>query len=305
MFHTKKPGKYVVDVCTNLSCCLWGAEDLLAYLEQKLGLKVGRDQRHLDPARDRVPRLLRHRALPADQRGPPRESPVARGGGRSLRQARSLPRRGSRRCRWPPRRSSPGTGDARLLDPRRLPGQRRLPGAGEGAGHAARPGHRRGEEEQPARPRRRRLPHRDEVELRPQGQPQAQVPGGERRRVRAGHLQGPLHPRERPAHAARGHRHRLLRRSACTPPTSTCAASSTSRPSGCSRPSTRRTGRASSARRCWAGTSRSTSTWSAAPARTSAAKRPGCSSRSRARRAGPGSSRPSPRWSGSSAAPPW
>ena len=38
MFHTKKPGKFVVDVCTNLSCSLWGAEDLLAYLEQKLGV---------------------------------------------------------------------------------------------------------------------------------------------------------------------------------------------------------------------------------------------------------------------------
>ena len=32
MFHTEKPGKHVVDVCTNLSCSLWGAEDLLAYL---------------------------------------------------------------------------------------------------------------------------------------------------------------------------------------------------------------------------------------------------------------------------------
>jgi len=30
-----------VDVCTNLSCALWGAEDLLAHLEQKLGLKSG------------------------------------------------------------------------------------------------------------------------------------------------------------------------------------------------------------------------------------------------------------------------
>ena len=102
-------------------------------------------------------------------------------------------------------------------------------------------GHRRGEEDQPARPRRRRLPHRHEVELRPQGQPQAQVPGRQRRRVRAGHLQGPLHPRERPAHAARGHRHRRLRASACTPPTSTSAASSSSRRSGSRRPSTRRT----------------------------------------------------------------
>ncbi len=41
MFHTKKPGKYVVDVCTNLSCSLWGAEKVLAYLEKKLGLKAG------------------------------------------------------------------------------------------------------------------------------------------------------------------------------------------------------------------------------------------------------------------------
>ena len=41
MFHTEKPGKYVVDVCTNLSCSLWGAEKLLAYLEQKLGVKSG------------------------------------------------------------------------------------------------------------------------------------------------------------------------------------------------------------------------------------------------------------------------
>jgi len=41
MFHTKKPGKYTVDVCTNLSCALWGAEDLLMHLEQKLGLKSG------------------------------------------------------------------------------------------------------------------------------------------------------------------------------------------------------------------------------------------------------------------------
>lgn len=41
MFHTEKPGKYVVDVCTNLSCSLRGAEALLAHLERKLGLKAG------------------------------------------------------------------------------------------------------------------------------------------------------------------------------------------------------------------------------------------------------------------------
>lgn len=41
MFHTRKPGKYVVDVCTNLSCSLRGAEQMLAYLERKLGVKAG------------------------------------------------------------------------------------------------------------------------------------------------------------------------------------------------------------------------------------------------------------------------
>jgi NADH-quinone oxidoreductase subunit E len=41
MFHTEKPGKYVVDVCTNLSCALRGAEKMLAYLEEKLNVKAG------------------------------------------------------------------------------------------------------------------------------------------------------------------------------------------------------------------------------------------------------------------------
>jgi NADH-quinone oxidoreductase subunit E len=41
MYHTEKPGKYVVDVCTNLSCSLRGAEGLLKYLEEKLETKAG------------------------------------------------------------------------------------------------------------------------------------------------------------------------------------------------------------------------------------------------------------------------
>lgn len=41
LFHTKKPGKYVIDVCTNLSCSLWGAEKLLAHLEEKLQIRAG------------------------------------------------------------------------------------------------------------------------------------------------------------------------------------------------------------------------------------------------------------------------
>ena len=38
MFHTQKPGKYVIDVCTNVSCSLCGAEKLLAHLERKLNV---------------------------------------------------------------------------------------------------------------------------------------------------------------------------------------------------------------------------------------------------------------------------
>ncbi len=41
MFHTKKPGTYVIDVCTNLACALRGAEGMLSYLEQKLATKSG------------------------------------------------------------------------------------------------------------------------------------------------------------------------------------------------------------------------------------------------------------------------
>ncbi len=41
MFHTSPPGKYTIDVCTNLSCALRGAEGLLSYLEEKLGLRAG------------------------------------------------------------------------------------------------------------------------------------------------------------------------------------------------------------------------------------------------------------------------
>jgi NADH-quinone oxidoreductase subunit E len=46
MFHTERPGKHVIDVCTNLSCSLWGAEKLLAHLEKKIGLTAGQSNAH-------------------------------------------------------------------------------------------------------------------------------------------------------------------------------------------------------------------------------------------------------------------
>lgn len=41
MFNLKPVGKCVIDVCRTSSCWLLGAEDIIAYLEKKLGIKVG------------------------------------------------------------------------------------------------------------------------------------------------------------------------------------------------------------------------------------------------------------------------
>jgi NADH-quinone oxidoreductase E subunit len=41
MFHRKPVGKYVLQVCTNISCQLCNAEGIMAHLEQRLGIKPG------------------------------------------------------------------------------------------------------------------------------------------------------------------------------------------------------------------------------------------------------------------------
>ena len=41
MFPRKKVGQYHIQVCTNLSCSLLGAEELVEYLQNKLKIKVG------------------------------------------------------------------------------------------------------------------------------------------------------------------------------------------------------------------------------------------------------------------------
>jgi NADH-quinone oxidoreductase subunit E len=41
MFQTKKVGRHNVAICTNVSCMLRGAEDIVAHVEKKLGIKTG------------------------------------------------------------------------------------------------------------------------------------------------------------------------------------------------------------------------------------------------------------------------
>jgi NADH-quinone oxidoreductase subunit E len=41
MFETHACGRHHVSICTNISCMLNGAEDLVAHCEKKLGIKLG------------------------------------------------------------------------------------------------------------------------------------------------------------------------------------------------------------------------------------------------------------------------
>ncbi|MFZ3063896.1 MAG: NADH-quinone oxidoreductase subunit NuoE [Nitrospirota bacterium] len=41
MYKTKPTGKHLVQVCTNLSCSLLGADHIVKYLENRLSIKVG------------------------------------------------------------------------------------------------------------------------------------------------------------------------------------------------------------------------------------------------------------------------
>lgn len=41
MFHTRPIGRHLVEVCTNVSCCLGGAERIWEHLREKLGVENG------------------------------------------------------------------------------------------------------------------------------------------------------------------------------------------------------------------------------------------------------------------------
>jgi NADH-quinone oxidoreductase subunit E len=41
MYETKPCGRHHISVCTNISCMLCGAEDIVAHIERKLGIRTG------------------------------------------------------------------------------------------------------------------------------------------------------------------------------------------------------------------------------------------------------------------------
>ena len=41
MIHTRAVGRHKISICTNISCMLCGAEDVVAHIESRLGIKTG------------------------------------------------------------------------------------------------------------------------------------------------------------------------------------------------------------------------------------------------------------------------
>ena len=328
MFATEPRAPYVVHVCDDVACGPCGGEEIVARLTDELGPE-GEGKEALLGAQP-VPGPVRARARrAAAARRPARREPRARATadvrrrcaavaarwprprrrrptlrdrrarrrprGRGLRPrptgrsptARSAPRRpptGRLPAAGPGRRRRPG-------EPRRLPRPRRLRGAAPRDPARPVPGDQRGHRLRAHRARRRGVPHRHQVVRGGHGPAAAALPGLQRRRVRARHVQGPGADGARPVRPDRGDddrrvRHRLRTRLPLHPrrvPARHAQAAARHRRRAGPRPPRRPTS--------WARASRSTSSCAAARAPTSAARRPRCSTRSRASAASRATSR--------------
>ncbi len=202
MFETEKVGRNNVAFCTNISCWLNGAEDLVAHAEKKLGCKLG------ESTADGRVFLKREEECLAACCGAPmmvinghyHEKLDAREGRRAA--GRAEVRRMAQH-----RTTSEGYGPVgpapkehsvvyttlhfdkpwsyeNYLKTGGYSALRKILDREDRAGRR----HRDGQAVRPARPRRRGLPDRPEVELHAQGRRHAEVHPVQLRRIRAGHL---------------------------------------------------------------------------------------------------------------------
>ena len=152
---------------------------------------------------------------------------------------------------------------------RRLPGTLQSPDRREAGEH-----HRADQGGQAARPRRRRLPHRQQVGVPAQGGGRPEVHHLQRRRRRSRRVHEPQRDRKRSALDAGRHDHRRIRDGRDAGNHLRARRVSAGGTSPAERPSSRRTNTACWATTSWAAASSSTSRWWRARARSSAEKRP-------------------------------
>ena len=204
MLHRKPLGKYHVQICTNISCLLHDGDKLWEHACKKLGIG------HKEATADGQISLEEVECMGACSWAPaiqvnydfhhfvtPEKLDQFLDGlkDRSRKRAHAVQR-------TQPARNQGAIAPLRIAElgvHRHVSRHRRLRGVSEGRGDEARADHRGGEGLQPARARRGRLPHGDEVELRAAHFAQAEIHRGERRRERAGHLQRPRADRKRSA----------------------------------------------------------------------------------------------------------
>ena len=210
----------VAHVCTDIACMCRGGAELVEELERTVGpagehpgngTSIWLESPCLGMC-ERAPAALVTHAGEHASRGRDRAGPRGRhrrrAGGRRIAGSSARARAAGRRAR-PPAAAPDRPG--RPGEPRQLPRRRRLRRAPPGA--RDRPGrcHPRGDRLEAARPRRRRVPDRPQVGCGGAEPCPAALPGLQRRRVGAGHVQGPDRDRERPVRADRGAHDRRLR----------------------------------------------------------------------------------------------
>ena len=300
LFSTEERPPRVVHVCDDVACRCAGSEELIAELKERFGP----EDTDVDGAS-----WLRSPCLGQCDRAP---AALLTEAGDDAARARADARRRRRAHRRssaartppaPPSTTPPQQGDpsaaaaaprrpGRSREPRRLPRPRRLRRAA--ARDRARPRGRdpRGHRLEPRRARRRRVPDGPQVGRRRAPAAAPALPDLQRRRVRAGHVQGPRAHGGRPVRRDRGDDDRRATRPAASTATSTCAASTRSRQHRIEHAIDEARERGFlGADVLGARLRASTSRCARAPARTSAARRPRSSARSRATAASRATSR--------------
>ena len=226
----------VVHVCEDLACRCHGADELIAELEQRFGPEGGgRAGRLGDVVPEPLPRPVRAGAGSARHDAGPHPAehvlaPVGVDGVIERARRRGCGRRPADGRAPAARRSGPAApaprGRRRPGEPRRLPGARRLPALYAGRSSSARrASSARSSDSKLVGRGGAAFPTGPQVGSRRAPAGATALPRLQRRRVRAGHVQGSRADRGRSVRADRGDDDRRATRRAASAATSTCAAS--------------------------------------------------------------------------------